>query len=140
MIFPSDPLEQVREGMAVLDQHGGRLGTVRRVQAAPVPVTHPPDSDLLDEMATFVPSPPDMDDVAGFQAPGASPWGHDPSGLPDLPEPLREHLERHGFLELDLVRGLEGGQVTAADKFVPSDRIVSVGPEGVVVRIETDTR
>src|SRR5690349_17176761 len=58
MIFPNDPLERVREGMEVVDATGTRLGTVARVQVAiPEQPTHPPDSDLLDDMAQIVPSP-----------------------------------------------------------------------------------
>ena len=127
-MFPTDPLERVRTGQEVVDVAGRRLGRVARVRLAAPPVTHPPDSDLLDEMVELAPAPPEVTDVSGLEAIGPSPLGHDPAGLPDLPEPLRSHLRRVGFVEI------EGPDLAHAERFLPGDHIVEVGEDRLVVR------
>ena len=126
--MPTDPLERVREGMEVVDQGGARLGQVKRVQLGAPEVTHPPDSDLVDELAMTVPSPPDMTDLSNLEAEGASPWGHDPAGLPDLPDELRTHLREVGFIELDNPR------LRDVERFVAADHVDRVTEDRVVVR------
>src|SRR5947209_16053340 len=102
MVLPSDPLERVRTGMQVVDTTGHPLGQVARVQLPSPRVVHPPDSDIIDEMASVVPAPPEMSEAdAQFDIIGPSPLGHDPAGLPDLPDPWRAHLEQVGFIEVD---------------------------------------
>ena len=128
VVFPTDPLERVRTGLEVVDVAGRRLGTVARVQLAATPVTHPPDSDLLDEMVELAPAPPDVAEVSGLEAIGPSPLGHDPAGLPELPEPLRSHLQQVGFVEI------EGEDLAQEERFVPGDHIVNVGEDRLVVR------
>jgi hypothetical protein len=99
------------------------------VQLPPPPVTHPPDSDILDEMSKLVPAPPEMSEAsAEFNILGASPVGHDPAALPDLPEEVREHLEAEGFIEVD------GPDLNHAERFVPADRIDDVSQDQVRIR------
>jgi hypothetical protein len=115
--------------MPVVDAAGRSLGRVARVQLAPPPVTHPPDSDIIDEMATLVPAPPDMSEAsAEFDVLGTSPVGHDPSGLPDLPDEVRDHLEQGGFIEI------EGPDLEEVDRFVAADHISEVDQDRVVLR------
>jgi hypothetical protein len=127
-MFPTEPLERVRTGVEVVDVAGRRLGRVARVQLAATRVTHPPDSDLLDELVDLAPAPPEVAEVSGLEAIGPSPLGHDPAGLPDLPEPLRSHLQQVGFVEI------EGEDLAHEERFVPGDHIVDVGEDRLVVR------
>ena len=129
MIFPKDPLERIHEGMEVVDATGTRLGTVARVQVAiPEQPTHPPDSDLLDDMAQIVPSPPDMTEESNVEAVAVSPFGHDPFELPDLPEPLRDHLRDTGFIEVD------GARLSPTQHYIPGDHIQEITNDRLVVR------
>jgi hypothetical protein len=129
-MFPTVPLERVREGMDVYDETGTRLGKVVRVQvAAAGGTTAPPDSDLLDEVARIVPSPPDTSDISNLEASGASPFGHDPMNLPNsLEEPIRAHLRESGFIEVD------GIDLTDAQKYIAGDHINAVTGDRVEVR------
>ncbi|GAC1325156.1 MAG: hypothetical protein NVSMB2_23610 [Chloroflexota bacterium] len=127
-MFPSEPLDRVREGMEVFDASGAHLGSVARVAAAVPRTTHPPDSDLLDSVATVVPSPPDMTEVSNVEAVGASPFGHKPAGLPDLPDPVLEHLRTHGFIELN------APHLPDSHRFIPADRITEVTETQVTIR------
>jgi hypothetical protein len=113
-----------------MDATGRRLGTVARIHLAVPQVTHPPDSDLLDDMVAVAPSPPEFGESAQFETFGASPVGHDPAGLAELPEPLREHLRRVGFFELG------GSHLSEAQRFVPGDQIETVSETAVVLRGE----
>ena len=126
-MFPTDPLENVREGMDVFDAEGQRLGRVVRVQVATPAPTHPPESDLLEDMTETVPSPPDMTEVSDVEAVGVSPWGHDPLGLPDMPDPVRAHLQSVGFIEV------EGIDITDAQRYIAADHVREVSGQRVVV-------
>ena len=130
MVLPTDPLERVHAGMHVVDARGQRIGQVTRVQMPPPPVTHPPDSDIIDDMATLVPAPPDMTEAgAEFDVIGTSPLGHDPAGLPsDVPDPIREHLEEVGFIEV------EGSTLHGLNRFIAADQIHEVTGDRVVIR------
>ncbi len=119
-MFPTDPLERVREGMDVVDATGQRLGKVVRVQGAAVP---PRSTDLEEEMTETVPSPADMTDL---NSDDAALWD-DGANLPDLPGPVRQHLREAGFIEV------EGVDLTDAQRFVPADHIREVGDQRVVV-------
>ena len=121
-MFPTDPLERVREGMDVVDTSGQRLGKVVRVQAATVPPA--PNSDLEQEMTETVPSPADMTDL---NSDDAAPWDDDAGNLRDLPGPVRQHLREAGFIEV------EGVDLSDAQRFVPSDHIREVDDQRVVV-------
>lgn len=128
MILPGDPLERVREGMQVVDTAGRHLGQVKRVELASPRVTHPPDSDIIDELASIVPAPPDMAEAgAELDVIGTSPIGHDPADLPDLPDELRAHLVEVGFLEV------EGVNLPGVSRFIAADDIESVRDDQVVI-------
>ena len=115
--------------MTVVDAGGQRLGQVVRVQLPSPPVTHPPDSDIIDEMAKLVPAPPAMTgSAAELNMLGTSPVGHDPAGLPDVPEEVRAHLEEVGFIEVD------GPGLRGAGRYVAGDHIEEVRADQVVVR------
>jgi hypothetical protein len=129
VVLPTSPLERIREGMPVADVSGRSLGRVARVQLPPPPVTHPPDSDILDDMANLVPAPPEMSEAsAEFDVLGTSPVGHDPAALPELPEQVREHLEAQGFIEVD------GPNLTGPERYVPADRVAEVTQNQVTIR------
>lgn len=115
--------------MAVMSAAGQRLGQVARVQLPLPPVTHPPDSDIIDDVATLLPAPPEMSEAgAELDMLGTSPVGHDPAGLPDVPDAVREHLEEVGFIEID------APHLTGIDRFFAADSIEDVGADQVVVR------
>ena len=116
--------------MSVVDSHGQHLGEVARVQLPPPHVTHPPDSDIIDEMATLVPAPPDMSEAgAELDVIGTSPVGHDPAGLPvDLPDAIRKHLEEVGFIEV------HGSDLKASERFIAADQIDEISADQVIVR------
>src|SRR5215210_6304224 len=124
-LFPSQPLEQVRVGMSVVDASSAQLGKVIRVHMGdPKAVTiagNEPPGDVL-----ITPVPPDMDAPASMM--GTPPvWG-DPDALHEVPEPVRRHLLRSGFIEIDGT-GLHG-----AERFIPGDWVSNVSGERVVVR------
>jgi hypothetical protein len=127
-MFPTEPLERVQPGMQLVDKTGRVLGRVVRIQPPSRPVTHPPDSDLVDDMADVAPAPPDMTEAgAQLDLLGPSPVGHDPSALPDLPEALRRHLEEVGFVEID-------GDLSDAERFIPADHLEEFSGDRVVAR------
>ena len=116
--------------MTVVDVSGRRLGRVARVQLAAPPVTHPPDSDLIDDMAEVVPAPPEMAEAsAQMDVIGPSPLGHDPLELPDLPEALRAHLEEVGFCEIE-----PEAELPDVGRFIPADHLEDVRADRVVAR------
>jgi hypothetical protein len=115
--------------MTVVNSAGERLGQVARVQLPAPPVVDPPASDIIDDMATLVPAPPEMSQAsAEFNMIGTSPVGHDPAGLPDVPDEVRDHLAEVGFIEID------GDRLRGLDRFVAADHIQEVRADAVVVR------
>ena len=129
-MLPSEPLDRVRAGMAVFDASGAELGTVARITAAVPRTIDPPGSDLIDTVATVVPSPPDMTEVSNVEAVGASPFGHQPADLPDLPDPVLERLRAHGFIEVN------APHLPDSHRFIPADRISDVTETRVTIRSE----
>src|SRR5438067_11975581 len=104
-MFPSNPLESVRDGMTVVDAAGTRLGQVKRVH-------------MGDPEAASVEGNEPTSVLGGS-------WVTDLDELGDVPDELRRDLRRAGFLELD-GPGLEG---TA--RLVPGDRIADISGETV---------
>lgn len=60
---------------------------------------------------------------------GPSPFGHDPLELPDLPEPLRPHLQEVGFVEIE-----PNAELPQVGRFIPADHLEEVTPDRVVAR------
>ncbi len=123
-IFASAPLEQVREGMTVIDAQGGALGTVARLQMGdPQAATTAGNEPSTSEAAGAVMAPV----AAGDRGPGvvASLWDSDAEGLGDVPDVLRRDLRRAGFIQVEGT-GLEG-----ANRFIPGDRVAEVSGNSV---------
>jgi len=124
-MLPMEPIERVRPGMDVVDESGTRLGTVVRVE---MPAPTQPGSHELGGVAGIVPSPADMtEEVADLEAVPGGPLSRDPSGLPDLPDEVRAHLHRAGFIEV------EGVDLPDAQRLIAADHIHRVTPTQVVV-------
>ncbi|MGI9146514.1 MAG: hypothetical protein ACR2IK_08235 [Chloroflexota bacterium] len=125
-IFASQPLEQVRQGMTVIDADGKQLGSVNRIEMGdPQAVTTAGNEPV--NLGGVVLAP-----AAGVDGgPGAlgSPWGSiDAEGLGDVPDVLRQDLRRAGFIQV------EGAILKGANRFIPSDRIAEVS--GDTVRLQ----
>ena len=125
--FPTPALERVREGMTVLDESGRRLGTVARVRMGdPQAVTtrgeQPPSGDpgVVVAPTAEAGGPTGL----GFVGPVL---GAGPGGL-DVPDPLRRHLLRTGFVEVD------GPELKGPARYVPGDRVAEVTDSTVHLR------
>jgi hypothetical protein len=106
---PSMPIEQVQEGMMVVDQVGEKIGTVAYVQmgdpqAATTQGNEERDTGLVGDLARA---------VAGDER------------EPDVPEPKRSQLVRVGYVKID------GPGLSDIDRYVPSDLIGRVRGETV---------
>lgn len=109
------PIEQVREGMRVIDAAGEELGTVEVVkmgdpQAATVGADAPGDGGLFEDVAN----------VFGF------------GGEPPLPAALQARLMRLGFIKVD------GQGLTDRDRYVRADKIAGVSSETVRLSVRRD--
>jgi hypothetical protein len=125
-IFLSTPLEQVREGMSVIDTDGRPLGTVTRLQLGdPQAVTTAGNEPPTSAQAGVLLAPAAA--TEGGAGVVGSLWGSDVDGLGDVPDVLRRDLRRAGFIQVDGV-GLEG-----AKRFIPGDRIAEVADD--IVRL-----
>ena len=123
-IFDTLPLERVREGMAVLDESGMRLGTVKRVQMGePGAVTTAGESGGAGTGGVAV-APADSSGTSTALG-GAIPFVPAPSDEPDVPDPLRTRLRRVGFIEID------GSDLDGANRYVPGDRVADVAADTV---------
>lgn len=108
-IFSTQPLEQVREGMVVLDAAGAQIGTVRRVRMGdPQAVTLEGNEERAPVIGGFVKT--------------------DDAETPDLPDELRRELQRTGFVEVD------GPILSGVDRYVPGDRVAEVVDKTVRLR------
>ena len=117
-LFPSQPLEQIREGMTVVDASGARLGTVKRVHMGN------PEAALRDDDVVLT-TPPDMDEPS--LAVGTSPVWSDSDTPHDLPAELRLQLLQSGFVEID------GPALHGSERFVPGDAVRAVSGDQVVL-------
>ena len=119
--FPTSPLERVREGMAVIDERGRRLGAVVQMRMGyPQAVTAPADpTDVSPARAVVAP-------VTG----GTTAFGTTtPVGLaPDLPDELRQELLRAGYIEV------VGPGVSGLARYIHGDRIAEVTGDAVYLR------
>ncbi len=113
-VFSVPPIEQVHEGMHVVDWKGRRLGTVEYVQMGnPEAVTTAgnelSEPGLIGEIA-----------MAAF--------GDERE--PDVPEPKRSQLLRYGFVKID------GPGLFGHDRYVRSDRIAAVSDRTVILAVK----
>jgi hypothetical protein len=106
-LFASQQLEQVREGMTVLDASGAQLGKVVRV--------HMGDPEAVSTIAG----------VTARLTVGTPVWFD--AELHDVPEPMRRHLLRTGFVEID------GPTMHGAERFIPGNWVSNVSGEMVVL-------
>ena len=105
-------IEAVREGMAVVDSAGERVGTVELVRMGdPGAETARVDADRV--AAGLVGQVLDAFAVAE----------------PDVPESLRSRLARAGYLKVD------GPGLTGADRYVRADQIAGVAGDTVRLRV-----
>jgi hypothetical protein len=125
--FPTPALERVREGMTVIDESGRRLGTVARVrmgdpQAVTTQSEQPPSGDpgVVVAPTAEAGGPTGL----GFVGPVL---GAGPGGL-DVPDSLRHHLLRTGFVEVD------GPDLEGPARYVPGDRVADVSDGTVHLR------
>lgn len=105
-------LARVREGMAVYDAIGDRLGTVERIYLG--------DAEAASPARDAGGTPGFPDDVARIFSPDR------------LPGTLRARLLSHGFLRLD------SAGLFAADRYVTPDQIAGVTGEEVRLRVTRD--
>lgn len=128
-IFPVSPLESVREGMAVVDSQGRRIGTVVRVRLGyPEAVTVEAEGEDLKERTggVVVAAVPNADNIQPVAA--AVPVTGEGLDDPDLPQEVREALLRAGFIEI------EGSGLKGLARYVPGDRIAEVSGDSVRLR------
>ena len=121
-LFPTSPLERVREGMAVIDERGRRLGAVVQMRMGyPQAVTAPADpTDVSPARAVVAPV-----GTGGTTAFGTA----TPVGLaPDLPDELRQELLRAGYIEV------VGPSVRGLARYIHGDRIAEVTGDAVYLR------
>ena len=111
-------IEQVTEGMAVIDAAGEKVGKVEYVQMGdPQAVTTEGNEPNVGEPGL----------LGGF---GRAIGGD--QGEPDVAEPGRSTLLRYGFLKVD------GPGLTGTDRYVRSDLIGSVSEDTVTLRVNKD--
>ena len=125
--LPTTALERVREGMTVVDESGRRLGTVARVRMGdPQAVTTQGEQSPASDPGVVVAPTAEAGGPTGlgFVAPVLSAGG---GGL-DLPDPLRSHLLRTGFVEVD------GPDLEGPARYVPGDRVADVTDSTVHLR------
>ncbi|HEU5430686.1 MAG TPA: hypothetical protein VFU81_03435 [Thermomicrobiales bacterium] len=104
-------LNQIHHGMRVVDANGETIGKVDYIKmgdprAATVASNAPVDRGLI---GTF------LGDVE-----------------PDVPEPLRDRLLRHGYMKVD------GKGWIDTDRYVPADEIARVAGDTVTLTVDKD--
>lgn len=118
-ILPTTALERVREGMTVMDESGRRLGTVARVRMGePQAVTTQGEQSPSSDPGVVVAPTAETGGPTGLQF--VAPVLSAGSGGLNLPDPLRSHLLRTGFVEVD------GPDLEGPARYVPGDRVADV--------------
>jgi hypothetical protein len=107
-------IEQVREGMTVVDATGEELGTVELVRMG--------DPQAVTTRGN-VRQTNDLMEIVAKVFTGAE---------PSLSEAKREQLVRYGFIKID------GPGLTDTDRYVRSDKIREVSGETVVLAVSKD--
>ena len=123
-VFPSSPLERVREGMTVVDESGRRLGTVARLRLGdPQAVTTRGEAPAVGDAGVIAAPATGTGGALGVGV-AAPLLGDHPFG-PDVPDQLTRDLLRAGFVEVD------GPDLRGPARYVPGDRISEVTAETV---------
>ena len=114
--FSTEPIRLVREGMAVVDAAGEKIGEVERIKMGdPQAVTAAGEEHGAGGL---------VGRVAQTVFPGEA--------EPDVPEPLRAQLVRYGFIKVD------GPGLTDADRYVRADLIEGVSGDRVRLKARKD--
>lgn len=109
------PIEQVRQGMQVIDSTGAELGKVELVK-------------MGDPARTSLGADAPRD--GGFLQGVAEVFGHESE--PDVPEGLRDRLMRVGFIKVD------GKGLATSARYVMADKIAGVSGDAVRLKISKD--
>jgi hypothetical protein len=129
-IFPTPPLERVREGMTVIDETDRQLGTVRRIRMGdPQAVTTRGEDTHQGEPGVIAAPAGGTSGSAAFGA--VVPFLEGGLDGLNLPDQLQRELLRTGFIEVD------GHELEGAQRYVPGDRIVDVSDDTVRLRRST---
>jgi len=126
-LFPNSLLERVREGMAVVDARGTRLGTVVRMRLGyPQAVSADADQDDVRPLGVVV--GPVTGGTTGFGV--ATPLQPLLTGVdaPEMPDEVRLELLRAGYLEID------GPGVRGLARYIHGDQIADVSGKTVRLR------
>jgi hypothetical protein len=119
-------LENVREGMVVVDSQGRRIGTVVRVRLGYPEAVTAEGADLDDRLPRVaVAATPNADNIQPVGA--AIPVAGDRLD-PDLPEELREELLRTGFIEV------HGSDLKGAARYIHGDQIAEISGDTIRLR------
>ena len=127
-IFPSLPLEGVREGMVVVDSDGRPLGVVIRVRQGNAQAASVGEEPQLERGPSMI--APALPDSGARGGAGTAPAISGGLGLdePELPNELRLELLRSGFIKVD------GPGLKGAARYVRSDQIIEVAGNTVRLR------
>ncbi len=106
------PIEQVREGMTVMDSLGEKVGKVDSLMMG--------DPGAVTEQGN-------QDRDTGFMGDLAEAFGSEQE--PDVPDAARAQLLRTGYVKVD------GGFLFGTDRYVQPDRIVAVRDETVYLNV-----
>ena len=115
-VFSTQPIEHVREGMKVIDRDDKQIGAVEYVKMGdPQAVTTAGNERETGGLAGQIARTVFEDETE-----------------PDVPEPQRAQLVRHGFLKVD------GEGLFGADRYVRADQIANVSDERVILNVSKD--
>jgi hypothetical protein len=132
---PERWLEQVREGMKVVDASGEDIGRVDYVQMGdPEAVTTRGEGFTMRGAIVAGPGSATGAPAASGSGPviAAPIWPIDDATGPDVPEPLRARLIREGYFRVD------GPFLFGKDRYVQADMIAGVRGDTVMLRVNKD--
>ncbi len=114
-----NPLEQIHEGMNVLDRTGDRIGTVDRIKMS----DEDPSSAAVEQVT---PNPADEKPgglIASFL---------ETLHVDQVPSEMHDDLMRRGFIRVD------GESLFAADRYVTPDQISEISGDNVMLKVGKD--
>jgi len=113
-IFHTQPMERIREGMAVVDRAGKRLGRVEYIKLGDPGAVSAEGSELNDPLTRGVAN---LTEVL--------PFAHERE--PDVHNPLRSQLLRTGFIKV------HGPGLIHHNRYVGADQVMDVAGDTVTV-------